>query len=440
MKFREVLLVVVLVLAGFVLFQVKTGKWSLDGDWVWLDDIGFAGQEASAAEERTIQAPLPPAIEILNDHGAVEVRGGDQDFVQMTFKKTVWRRKKEDAEALVAEVKHVLTATPDKLVLSTNRGELPRNRNVETSFILTVPRSISVTITNSYGPVLVDHVKEAKVRNRHGELQATNVEGLCDIETSYDDLEAEGIGGQCRIVNSHGDIRAGTIGGDLSATTSYSRIRVDGVGGKADLSGTSTDIEALRVKGPVTADSTYEKVVLGDVGPAKVTGHNMEVIAETVHGDLEIRTSYEPVRADGVEGGLIVDAHNATVTANGIDGPAISVKTSYENVTLTKFSGEATVVDRSGRVTLEPRDLKGAIDVRNENGNIDFLWPSGERARLEARSKGGSVSWGLAAKPDVDETNGVSLVKAFSSDLTAPLIFLSTTYDTIRIQEAPKKF
>jgi DUF4097 and DUF4098 domain-containing protein YvlB len=440
MKFRQIVLVVVLVLAGFVVFQVKTGKWSLDGDWVWLDDLGFAGQEASAQEERTIQAPLPPAIEIENAHGAVEVRGGDQDFVQLTFKKTVWRRKKEDAESLVAQVKHILTATADKLVLSTNRAGIDRNNNIETSFVLTVPRSMTVRITNSHGPVVVDHVKEATVRNRHGELQATNVAGPCDLETSYDDLEAEGIQGPCKIVNSHGDIRAGTIGGDLSAATSYSRIRVDGVGGKADLSGTSTDIEALRVAGAVSADTSYEKVVLGDVGPAKVTGHNMEVIAEKVHGDLEVRTSYEPVRADGVEGRFIVDARNATVTGNGIDGPSISVKTSYENVTLTKFSGEATVVNHNGRITLEPRDLKGPIDVRNENGNIDFLWPAGERARLEARAKGGSVSWGLAAKPDVDETDGASLVKAFSSDTTAPLIFLSTTYDNIRIQEGPKKF
>jgi DUF4097 and DUF4098 domain-containing protein YvlB len=438
MKFRDILLVAVLILAGFVVFQVKTGRWSLDGDWVWLDDLGLAGQQASAEEERTIPAPLPPAIEIMNSHGSVEVRGGDQDFVQMTFKKTVWRRKKEDAESLVAQVRHVVTAAPGKLVLSTNRAELVRNRSIETSFVLTVPRSMTVRVTNSYGLVLVDHVKEAAVRNSHGDLQATNVAGPCDLETSYDDLEAEGIQGSCRIVNSHGDIRAGTIGGDLAARTSYSRIRVDGVGGRADLGGTNTDIEALRVKGPVTADTSYEKVVLGDVGPTKVTGHNMEVIAENVHGDLEVRTSYEPVRADGVEGRLIVDASNAAVTANGIDGSSISVKTSYENVALTRFSGETTVVDHNGRVTLEPRDLKGPIDVRNGYGDIDFFWPSGARARLEARAKGGSISWGLAAAPDVNESNGVSLVKAFSSDATAPLVFLSTTYDNIRIQEGPR--
>jgi DUF4097 and DUF4098 domain-containing protein YvlB len=440
MKFREILLVAVLVLAGFVVFQVKTGRWNLDGDWVWFDDLGIGGQEAAAEEQRTIAAPLPPALEIMNSHGSVEVRGGDQDFVQLTFKKSVWRRKKEDAESLAAQVKYTMTATTDRLVLATNRTELTQAHNIETSFILTVPKTMVVNVTNSYGTVRVESVRQATVRNRHGELYASNVTGPCDLETSYDDVEAEGIQGACQIVNSHGDVRAGSITGDLSVETSYARIRIDGVGGKADLRSPNTDVEVLRVKGPVTVDASYEKVVLGNVGPAKVIGHNMEVVANTVHGDLEVHTSYDPVRAEGVEGQFIVDAHNATVTGKGIDGPSISIKTSYENVSLTNFSGAATVINHNGQVTLQPRDLKGPIDVRNEYGDIDFTWPSGEKARLEARSKGGSVSWGLEAKPDVNETNGVSLVKAFSGEAAAPLVFLSTTYDNIHIQEGARKF
>ena len=40
MKFKEVLLVVVLILAGLVLFQFKTGHWDLDDmDWNWGDDL-----------------------------------------------------------------------------------------------------------------------------------------------------------------------------------------------------------------------------------------------------------------------------------------------------------------------------------------------------------------------------------------------------------------
>jgi hypothetical protein len=80
------------------------------------------------------------------------------------------------------------------------------------------------------------------------------------------------------------------------------------------------------------------------------------------------------------------------------------------------------------------------MDVRNEYGEIALAWPDGARARLEAQAKGGRVHWGLAERPDVDQTNGVSLVKAFSADAAAPLVYLSTQYDDIRIDPAGRKF
>jgi DUF4097 and DUF4098 domain-containing protein YvlB len=438
MKFKEFVLVAVLVLAGLVLFQFKTGRWSLD-DLEWGDESWFAGQEAAAEETRTIEAPVPAVLEIENGHGWVDVRGADQDNVQLTFKKTVWRRKEADARAVLDQIKYSLTATAEALVLRTNREEF-RRRNFETGFILTVPRGTVVRVVNGYGAVRVDGVRETRVRNRHGEVLASNVAGACDLETSYEDAEVREIAGACRVVNSHADVRAGAVKGDLTVRTSYARIRVDDAGGLADLGGTNTDVEANRVAGAVTVDTSYEKVTLRDVGPAKVTGHNMAVTAEGVRGDLEVQTSYEPVRVAGVEGRLTVEAHNASVQATGVGGPVLTVRTSYENVTLADFSAETSVVCRQGAVSLAPRDMKRGLDVRNENGPIELVWPSGQKARVEARSKGGSVNWGLADRPDVDETNGVALIKAYGGEAGAPLVYLSTTYDSIRIIEGSRKF
>ncbi len=101
MRFREILLVAVLILAGFAFFQFKTGKWSADWDWDWFDGFDRYSRESSAEETRTIEAPLPPSIEVRNGHGWVEVRGADQETVQLTFKKVAWRRTEEEAREIV---------------------------------------------------------------------------------------------------------------------------------------------------------------------------------------------------------------------------------------------------------------------------------------------------------------------------------------------------
>ncbi len=193
-------------------------------------------------------------------------------------------------------------------------------------------------------------------------------------------------------------------------------------------------------QGAVQVDTSYEKVSLSDVGPAIVIAHHAAVTAENVRGDLDVQTSYEGVQATDVKGRFLVEAHNSSVTAAGIGGGEISVKTSYENVTLDDFSAEVTVVLRNGNIILKPRDLKHGMDVRNEYGTIQLAWPIGETTRLEARSKGGEVEWGLSEKPDVDQSNGVSLIKAFTANSGSPLIYLSTTYEKIRIEAASRKF
>jgi len=437
MKFREVLLVFVLILAGLVVYQVQTGHWNLDINWG--DDFAGLGREYTTEETRTIEAPLPPAIEVVNGHGWVEVRGGDEADIQLTFKKVVWRKTEEEARDIADRLKYTLTTAADKLTLATNRDEF-RKKNFETGFILTVPRTMIVRITNAYGVVRVEGVKEATVHNRHGELYASDVQGPCMLETSYEDLEAQKIQGECRITNSHGDVRAVAIAGDLWIETSYARVRVEDAGQKADIRGSHVDVDARRVQGAVQVETSYEKVFLSDVGPAAVSAQHSAVTAENVRGDLDLRTSYEEVRATGVQGRFLVDAHNASVSATGIGGSEISVKTSYENVELADFAAEVTVVLRNGNVLLKPRDLKHGMDVRNEYGTIDLAWPAGETPRLEARSKGGEVEWGLSEKPDVEQTNGVSLIKAFTANSGSPLIYLSTTYENIRIEAAGRKF
>ncbi|MCK7481473.1 MAG: DUF5668 domain-containing protein [Candidatus Moduliflexus flocculans] len=69
MKFREIFLVVVLVLAGVVLYQFKTGPLEPRRHQLGRRLSASFGQEFTDEETRTIDAPLPPAIEIVNGHG-----------------------------------------------------------------------------------------------------------------------------------------------------------------------------------------------------------------------------------------------------------------------------------------------------------------------------------------------------------------------------------
>jgi DUF4097 and DUF4098 domain-containing protein YvlB len=438
MRFREVLLVVFLLAVGVVVYQAQTGRWDLHFGW-WEDDFFGWGKSYAFEETQTIQAPLPAGLQVTNSHGWIEVRGADQETIQLTFQKKIWRRDEAEARDVADKLHYKLDRTADTLLLSTNRDEFTR-RNFETGFVLTVPRRMAVTVNNSYGPVMIKAAKEADVTNRHGKISVSEVEGRCNLEGTYEDIEASNLKADCRVVGSHADITVLSAAGDLRAETSYADIRFEDIGGKAEIVGIHSPVDGRRVKGSVSVETSYETTVLADVGAARVRSRHGEVETSNVHGDLDVRTSYEPVKARNVDGNLRVEGNNVEITAADIKGREISVATSHENVDLSDFSANVKISLRHGNVTLVPADLKFPLEVQAEYSNIDLSWPAGETSPLEAQSRGGSIHWGLPGKPSLEKTNGTSLVKAFVENANRPGVTLSTTYGDIRIEEKRGKF
>jgi len=436
MRFREVLLVIVLLAVGLVVYEAQTGKWDLH--FGWEDDVFGWGKEFTYEESLTIPGPLPSSLDVANSHGWIEVRGADRESVQLTFQKKVRRRDEAEAKAVADNLHFKVDRTSGKLSLSTNRDEFTR-RNFETGFILTVPRGLAVAIVNSYGRVKVEGVREADIRDSHGPISVDGVAGRCRLEGTYEDIEASNLRADCQVVGSHADVKVLSAAGDLRIETSYAEIRFEDIGGKADITGTHSSVEGRRVKGPVTVDTSYEKTVLSDVGAVRVRARHAAVEVSDVRGDCDVQTSYEPVQARDVEGGFVVVGTNAAVSAINVKGGEISVTTSYENVDLAGFSARVRVDVRHGNVTLGPSELKLPMEVRAEYANIDLGWPAGETCPVEAQSRGGSVHWGLAARPDVEKRNGTSLVKAFAGHAGGPAVTLSTTYGDIRIEEKSAK-
>jgi DUF4097 and DUF4098 domain-containing protein YvlB len=436
MRFREVLLVIVLLLAGVVIYQAQTGKWDLH--FGWEDGVFGAGNEYGFEESRTIEAPLPATLEITNSHGWVEVRGGDAEAVQLTFKKRVWRKDEAEAKEIADKLHYKLDRTADRLSLSTNRDEFTK-RNFETGFVLTVPRRMTVRVTNSYGTVKVEAVKEADVRNRHGEVSASEIDGPCRLESSYEAIEARNLGAGCEVVNKHADVSLSKVAGDVRVEAPYSAVRIEDAGGKAEVTGGHTAVEIRRVQGDVSVESSYEDISLSGTGGARVRARHAPVEASDVRGDLDVQTTYEPVTARNVAGSFWVFGHNVRVTADGVGGREITVTTTYEGVDLSGFSAALKVSVRHGNITLRPNALGSPMDVRGEYSAIDFFWPAGGTAPLEAQSRGGNVSWGLPGKPSLEKSNGTSVVKAFVENAGRPGVTLSTTYGDIRIEEKSGK-
>jgi hypothetical protein len=150
-----------------------------------------------------------------------------------------------------------------------------------------------------------------------------------------------------------------------------------------------------------------------------------------------VGSSYGKVMLTNIQGELKIDGKNTSVYGKTILGDNITIDTTYRDVELADFSGETTILHSNGKILLTPKPLTHPLVVKGKYSDINLYWPVGGNYPTEAENKGGDIEWKLPYELSFKKENSVSMIKAFMEETESPLIFLYTTYGTIRIEESP---
>jgi len=436
MRAREVVLLIFIIAAGLLLTQ--TYKGNINWNWNWDDWQGpFFGlsHEATAQESQSVAAPLPEELVVVNSHGDVDIQASADGQMTVLLEKKAYRRSEDEAQKAAEQLHMTITRRGAKLVLSTNRDDF-RRRNFVSNFRITVPEGLAVNVRNSYGLVKTVKTGRTTIDNSHGPVTASDIRGSLVSHNSYDDVAISDVAADCEVDCSHGEAAVVRVKGRVQVTDTYGSVRVEDAGGDVVMNGTHADIHGLKLPGTVKAETTYRDISLTEVGPATVIGHLSAIDIKGVKGSLDITDSYGQVKLADVQGGLAIHGPSVEVSGRSITAPEISISTSNQNVDLADFSGKTTVTTAHGSVTLRPAQVTGDITVKAEYSGITLIWPAGAKNPFEARTHNGEVRWNLSVKPDLDQKNGYSLVKAFGSEQGKPQVVLSTSYANITIEEA----
>lgn len=430
MRGREIVLLILIICAGVFFYHAQTGK--IDWDVDWGDGFFFGHEEFVFEETQDIDTPLPPLLQITNEHGDVEIQGWTEDRITIVFQERIWRRNEEQAKEVADRLRMTLDQDEQALILSSNRGDF-RRKNFETNFRISLPAGMAVKVDNAHGLVRVTDVRKADIRNRHDDVIASGIQEGLVLENSYDDVEVSDVRGHCRISNRHADVTVSNIQGSLSLTHGYGEVSCEDVAQDVTIDGSHTKVFGQNISGQTEVQSSYEKIVLNDVGPVIIRGNHSPVEVSGADS-LDLFNRYSRVTLAGIRGNVKIEGKSLQVTGRQITGEEILISTSYETVELTEFSGKTQITLSHGRVELQPALLAHPFEVRGEYTDILFVWPAGARNPLEARVKNGEIKWELPFELSLEKENGISLIKAFQEEADKPPVYLSTSYATIRIE------
>jgi hypothetical protein len=434
MRSKEIFFLIFFVAVGVFLYYAYTDKF--DWEIEWGDDFLFKLEEFQYEEAHTIDPPFPHSIHVINRHSEIKIQGTEADRITVSMQKKIRRRTQEEAEEVANALKMVTERTEDNIVLTTNRAEFKKKR-FRTSFTISVPKGVDITVSNTYGLVEVDHTGHTSIHNSYGKVIISDVDGPLTVKNKYDDVNVQNIGADCTIDSNNGSVEVTNVDGTVQVYHRYGSVNLKEIGRDVIVDASNAKILCQDVKGLADVGTSYRNIILTNVGAVKVRGKNCEIDLKDVKDYCVVESSYGKAILTDIKGDLKIDGKNTSVYGKDIKGENITIDTTYRDVELEDFSGRTTVIHSNGKIILTPNPLTLPLVVKGKYSDIDLYWPEGGNYATEAENKGGDIEWNLPYELSFKKENSVSVIKAFMEETESPLIYLYTTYAAIRIHESP---
>ena len=457
MKFRKVLLLVVIVSFGLTIEAIHAGRQAVaDGsfDFNWEPDFdalfsGFGGGRSETFTETELAtAEGLTRIEVTNAYGDVSIRresspGGQ---VKVDLLKRVYVRKRATFEEDAAEVKLQLVREGGKLRVSTTRRENAPYK-MRTGIEIEVPQAVDVTVVNRRGKVSVEGMRavdltgesdemrisnvtgDCVARNRHGDLIVVSSALGCRLSVEHGDAHIEHVLGPSRIDVAHGNLHALDLAG-LSVTLKSTDMQARKILGPLSVEGEHADLQIDDVKGDVTLTNRGNIDLQNVAGRVSIENQRGHVRVMKAASAVIVKNSFDEVAVNDVAGRLEVTNERGGIRARGFVAGA-QLQTDSEDVEVADFTGPLNIITRRSDVSVKPdRKLIAPIEIAVDVGDIRLGLPESVNAELDASVERGDVRGDVGALRSSDRDK-----RALRATIGTggPLLKLRTRLGEIRV-------
>jgi hypothetical protein len=378
----EVVMLILILVLGTVVSKVVLHSGSPLG---WhIDDEDLSNMLLNSyTYTRTFSQPVQgaPHLTLEDQRGDVEIRGADQNAIDVMAKESIRAEDEDAARKLSDGLKLEVAEEAGHYILRSNRRSLAdEGRRISIDLSLRVPKATTDDINSEHGDIVVDGLNgDQALSTQKGDVRATNIQGVVKIHKSGGSTEARN------------------------------------VKGSLDLDGHGDDIEISDISDTAT--------VHGEFG-----------------GSLQFRNIGQTLRFESLRTDMTVQKLSGSVNmevgsmdANGVDGP-LEITTREKDITINDFKHSLHITDSNGEIKLETSTPPSHdIQVDSKKGEVELMIPAGSNFQIEAYSHHGEVECDFSGSglKVVKDGETPSISGTFGKG--GVLIRINTEYGAIRL-------
>jgi DUF4097 and DUF4098 domain-containing protein YvlB len=372
-------LLLLLIITGAVFNGIREGGHSklFNGMTLNQDNLDeFLGDKHESDQTLTQTLPANATFSVDNPRGDVTVAGtSDDNQIHISVHKEVYTSSDSEADSKAQRLSPSFNTTGNTVTLT-----VPSLDGAHADLTVTVPPSVSTTITANHGDIRVNSLKAPVT-----------------------------------VTANHGDIELSAITGPVTT----------------HINNGDSSFSAHSVTGPISIEGHGRDTTLSDLsGPVSISGDFFGTSHfEHIRGPIKFHTSRTDFQLERLDGELDIDSD---ISISEAVGP-LTLTTGNRNVTLERISGDISVTNRNGSVEVTSAPPLGNITIQNRNGSVDLTVPEQAGFTVQADTTNGDVDNDFSLATEGSDTH-----KSFSGTVGkgGPTLRINTSQADISLKKA----
>ena len=322
MKRKEIFLVVILILFGFLVKIYESG--------------GKVIFEGCSVDNRSLQDRMYPhdimieesrfekieSLEIINPAGEIRINPSIDGSVVVKAIKRIFHRHEQKVADIQGKIKIALKPIGGVLKIDVETpGRFPFNR-ARIIFHISVPGSTGLKLVNRYGGIVINEA-----------------------------------GSGIRVDEKYGDLNLRDIHSDLNIIHGYGYVMIDSVEGNLEM------------------DTKYSKVNISDTRDIGIRGWHAKLQLAGIKGDVVVANSHDKIDLRDIKGRININGRHCPISLRNIDSGFLLIKNSHLEVDIENLWAEKVDVSlENGDLKIRFFDIKNQMNISNKHSNITMIY------------------------------------------------------------------
>jgi hypothetical protein len=357
MKKKEIVIVVLLIVFGFIYNAVQKGKIKFIDDFSgYFNERRLISEQYAEFPQKQMVFLAPQKILIDNPAGEMIINKSADDQVRLSATLRVYYLDKADVEKISRNTRiHAETENNELHISGDYLSAFPYKR-LRIRFELQVPEGVVLSVSNHEGNISISQSgKDVYLKQENGNVFLADIPSALQIDIRGGNLDVKNIAGNVIIDAKQSDI----------LLENAAALRLLGRHGNYSLK---------KIKANVYIEHAFGAISLDGAGQAEIYGRHSKLVVRNIETGVKLSNAFQGIFIENIKGDVQLESRSGKIEINHVNARNIVLENSFADIAIADCVAETlNIVLKNGNLNFQGIKIADRLNVESRQGNIDLV-------------------------------------------------------------------